>query len=644
MTTIPAPYPYFTDASGNALEAGKIYIGTAGLDPRTNPIAVYQDEALTIAWAQPIRTVGGYPVYIGAPSNIQTAALEFSLIIATSTGEVVFRDLNVVSIDAANVRFIQAGTGAVARSAQAKMRETLSAADFGALGGAADDTVAIQAAIDALPNTGGVVVLSAIYQVKDLRINGTTRNKQNVVLRGNGWGTGLKMPNGGMTAASRTNLIDGEGAIGCAVEGITLDGNRANQTIPVLVDGPDYEKFNLVYFEGSDDCAVTGCNIINAAVIGVNPGGGWTGDTGSDRARVSNNTFGNCKNSIAAMRLRRATITENTIFGVYANEDYGILIDEYSEGCLISGNDISDMGDVGIFLFRATGCIVSNNRVTDSLVSIALNDASNDNLVIGNECDGSLNSHIKLMNGCLRNKIKNNDLSTAVQYCIVLEAGTGGSSFNEISGNTCRLATFSNIAIFDAAFTQIESNRSSEAVGSGIYIQGACDWSAINDNYCFNNSTGSANDAGIRLVAQNNITVVNNKCFDSQGTKTQNWGIRCNETFTGTVTLTGNDVRQNELAGMAISGGTPIVRGNPGWITEAFGDVALGSAATAVTVTHGMDMTPNYRSVRVTFVDATVRSSKVMYIANVGATTFEIRVDVAPGANTVIAWEAAAYV
>jgi hypothetical protein len=150
MTTIPAPYPYFTDAAGNALEAGKIYIGTAGLDPRTNPIAVYQDEALTIAWAQPIRTVGGYPVYIGAPSNIQTAALEFSLIIATSTGEVVFRDLNVVSIDSANVRFIQAGAGAVARTAQAKMRDVVSVKDFGAVGdGVADDTAAFQAAANA---------------------------------------------------------------------------------------------------------------------------------------------------------------------------------------------------------------------------------------------------------------------------------------------------------------------------------------------------------------------------------------------------------------------------------------------------------------------------------------------------------------
>ena len=143
MTTIPAPYPYFTDASGNALEAGKIYIGTAGLDPRTNPIAVYQDEALTIAWAQPIRTVGGYPVYIGAPSNIYTAALEFSLIVATANGEIVFRDLNAAGFvlsdslagagGSALVGFTNAGSGALTRTAQDKLRETISAADYDTL-------------------------------------------------------------------------------------------------------------------------------------------------------------------------------------------------------------------------------------------------------------------------------------------------------------------------------------------------------------------------------------------------------------------------------------------------------------------------------------------------------------------------------
>ena len=56
----PAPYPYFS-FEGTALDGGKIYVGAANLDPRTNPITVYQDAADTITWAQPLRTVAGYP-------------------------------------------------------------------------------------------------------------------------------------------------------------------------------------------------------------------------------------------------------------------------------------------------------------------------------------------------------------------------------------------------------------------------------------------------------------------------------------------------------------------------------------------------------------------------------------------------------
>jgi hypothetical protein len=51
---VEPPFETFTDIDGQPLEAGYVWIGTANLDPQTNPIQVYWDQALTILAPQPL--------------------------------------------------------------------------------------------------------------------------------------------------------------------------------------------------------------------------------------------------------------------------------------------------------------------------------------------------------------------------------------------------------------------------------------------------------------------------------------------------------------------------------------------------------------------------------------------------------------
>lgn len=86
---IESPYPLFTDDAGVALEDGYIYVGTANLDPVSNPVAVYFDSGLTIPAAQPIRTSGGYPVYSGSPARLFVNS-DYSIRVNDKTGALVF--------------------------------------------------------------------------------------------------------------------------------------------------------------------------------------------------------------------------------------------------------------------------------------------------------------------------------------------------------------------------------------------------------------------------------------------------------------------------------------------------------------------------------------------------------------------------
>ena len=80
-------YPIFTDVDGEPLENGYIFIGQPGLDPETNPLAVFWDSALTNP-ATNIRTKGGYPSNSGTPSRLYTAT-DYSITVKDKKGALI---------------------------------------------------------------------------------------------------------------------------------------------------------------------------------------------------------------------------------------------------------------------------------------------------------------------------------------------------------------------------------------------------------------------------------------------------------------------------------------------------------------------------------------------------------------------------
>lgn len=93
VLSVNPPYPIFSETDGQPLENGYIWIGTVNLDPQINPISVYWDSAKTIPAAQPIRTLGGYPVYNGTPARIYVGS-DYSIRVMDNNGNLVYSSLN----------------------------------------------------------------------------------------------------------------------------------------------------------------------------------------------------------------------------------------------------------------------------------------------------------------------------------------------------------------------------------------------------------------------------------------------------------------------------------------------------------------------------------------------------------------------
>ncbi len=127
--SIQVPFPVFQDRDGQPLENGYVWIGEPNLNPQTNPVAAYYDDALTIVAAQPLRTLNGYISRAGTPAQVYVDGIDFSILVQDSKGSMVYNFPEGNYLNAAGVVYDPAGAGAVVTTVQAKLRESVSVKD-----------------------------------------------------------------------------------------------------------------------------------------------------------------------------------------------------------------------------------------------------------------------------------------------------------------------------------------------------------------------------------------------------------------------------------------------------------------------------------------------------------------------------------
>lgn len=241
--------PRATNANGVPVDGAQWFFYATGT---TTPQAVYSDAALTTSLGAVVSADSGgkfVPVYFDATKTYRG-------VLKTPSGSTL-RDIDPVnsgilsalaaSSGSSLVGFLPAGTGAVSRTVESKLRDFVSVKDFGAAGdGVTSDTAAFAAAL--VSGAKRIYVPKGTYAIAT-QISATLPNDVELFSEGKLIWTG---------ASSTANLM----LIQCAghsftINGLTFDGGN------LIVGGPRIENQSAMDSNTLPVCRVENCTFIN---------------------------------------------------------------------------------------------------------------------------------------------------------------------------------------------------------------------------------------------------------------------------------------------------------------------------------------------------------------------------------------------
>lgn len=152
------------DDDGTLLSGGTIEAFLAGT---TTPTNMFTDKDGTSAGDTITLNARGEPEVSGNAVTIWlNTSVSYKFVLKNAAGTTKYTIDDVSALDAGGVNYNRGDAGAVNRTVESRLKDFVSVKDFGAVGDAvADDTAAIQAAIDSLTNGGTVYFPPGTYIV-----------------------------------------------------------------------------------------------------------------------------------------------------------------------------------------------------------------------------------------------------------------------------------------------------------------------------------------------------------------------------------------------------------------------------------------------------------------------------------------------